>query len=434
MAEKLRDIAEYAIDALKKAGAQKAACNAHRGRKDELNVEANQFSLMRTLFDDGITLKAIIDGKKGIARINKLDKDSINKAVTDCVALAASATPDEAEDIAPKVENKNFDQIMGGSDMDKLFTRTKEFLEQTKDEFPKIILESVAGEFNSYEHSYINSNGAEFSNHEEHYDFSNMFSAKDGDKSSSFNYYGIRMQSLTAPFMDMGLQRSILADSVKAINTRMVDGKFEGKVIIAPTCGDVIWGTLLQCFLNDYSMISDTSRWKDALGTKVADPKLTFASSPFHPDIIGGERFTTDGFESQNFDFIRDGVLKSFGLSLYGANKTGKPRAMNTAYGNIEVATGSTPLADMIKGVDKGIVLGRFSGASPGPSGDISGIAKNSFLIENGKITDALGETMLSFNVLDALMNIPAISTERCADGYSILPWCCFDGITISGK
>jgi len=434
MADNLTNIAEYALEALTKAGAQKAACKASRGRKDELNVEANEFSLMRTLFDDSIMLRAIVDGKKGIAVVNKLDKDSINQAVADCVALASSSSPDEAEDIAPKEENSSFDQRMGGSDMDKLFSRTKEFVEQTGSEFPQIILEGVTSVFNSYQHAYVNSNGVEFTNAEEYYDFSSMFTAKDGEATSSFNYYGVRTQSLATAFMDAGLQRSVLADSVKSLKTRTVDGKFEGKVIVAPTCGDMIWETLIECFLSDYPMVSGSSRWKDALGTKVADPKLSFMLSPLHPNIIGGERFTADGFASKNFDFIRDGMLQSLGLSLYGAKKTGNSRALNTAYGNIEVAAGTTPLADMIKGIDKGVLLGRFSGAAPGPSGDISGIAKNSFLIENGQITDALGETMLSFNILDALMNISSISAERSIDGHSVLPWCCFDGITLSGK
>jgi len=41
---------------------------------------------------------------------------------------------------------------------------------------------------------------------------------------------------------------------------------------------------------------------------------------------------------------------------------------------------------------------------------------------------------MVSFNIVDILMNITAISRERCENGYTVLPWCCFDGITISGK
>jgi PmbA protein len=429
----MKDIAVYALDAMMKAGADKAVCRAARERKDEFNVEAGKFTLMRTLFNDMLHLKVIKDHKKAVTFVNKLDKDSVDKAVADCIALTSSAQPDEAEDIAGKADNKHFDQRAGGSDMDTLFARTKEFLEQVHDEFPKIVLEGTGSDFNSGQHIYVNSNGVEFSFDWEMYGHSAMFSAKDGEKSTSFNNYWGRLSSLAKPFMDVGMQRTLLEESVRSLDTRMVDGKFTGKVIVTPACDDMIWHTILGCFLSDGSMIEGTSRWKNALGTKVADSKLTFRSSPFHPGIVCGERITSDGFESRDTDYIRDGVLTSFALSLYGSNKTGKPRALNTA-GNIEVAAGDTPLAEMIKGVDRGILLNRFSGGSPSPGGDVSGVAKNSFLIENGKITDALKETMVSFNIVDVLMNIPAISKERCENGATVLPWCCFDGITISGK
>jgi len=430
----MKDIASYALDALIKAGADKAACRASRSRKDEFNVEANKFTLMRTLFDDSLHLKVIKDQKKAVTVVNKLDKDSIDKAVADCIALTSSAQSDEAEDIAEKTENKNFDQRAGGSDMDTLFNRTKDFLEQLRGEFPKIVLESMTSEFNSGQTAYVNSNGVEFTADTENYFFSTMFSAKDGERSSSFSGCGAVLSSLTRPFMDMPMQRTLLEESVRSLDTRVVDEKFKGKVIVTPACDDMIWRTILDCFLSDSSMIEGTSRWKDALGAKVADSKLTFRASPLHPGVVSGERFTSDGFESRDTDFIRDGVLTSFALSLYGANKTGKPRAGNTAFGNIEVAAGDTPLKEMIRGIDRGILLNRFSGASPSPGGDVSGVAKNSFLIENGKVTDALKETMVSFNIVDILMNIPAISRERCENGFTVLPWCCFDGITISGK
>jgi len=429
----MKDIAAYALESLIKAGADKAACKASRGRKDELNVEANKFTLMRTLFDDSLQMKVIKDHKKAVTVVNKLDKDSIDRAVDDCIALTSSAQPDEAEDIAEKIENKNFDQRAGGSDMNALFKRTEDFLEQLRDEFPKIALESMASEFKSAQTAYVNSKGVEFAVDTEYYFYNTMFSAKDGERSSSFNGYGAVLSSLAKPFMDLGMQRTLLEESVRSLDTRTVDEKFTGKVIVTPACEDMIWETIWSCFLSDSSLIDGTSRWKDSLGTKVADSKLTFSTSPLNPRMVSGERFTPDGFESRNTDFIRNGVLTSFALSLYGANKTGKPRA-GSAAGNIEVAAGDTPLEDMIKSVDRGILLNRFSGASPGPSGDVSGVAKNSFLIENGKVTSALKETMVSFNIVDVLMNIPAISRERCENGSIILPWCCFDGITISGK
>jgi PmbA protein len=214
----------------------------------------------------------------------------------------------------------------------------------------------------------------------------------------------------------------------------MIDKKFTGKVIVTPACNDMIWQTLIQIFLSDMALIEGTSRWKDALGSMVAGSGLTMRAAPLHPGIIAGERFTPDGYESQDTDIICNGELKSFALSLYGSRKTGKPRALNSSFDSIEVAAGDTPLEDIIKGVDRGVLLNRFSGASPGPSGDISGVAKNSFLIENGAVTDALKETMISFNIVDVLKNISAISSQRCFNGHNILPWCCFDGITISGK
>ena len=425
------DIAQYTLEAFKKGGAQKAACSVSRGRKDELNVEANEFSLMRTLFNDSLYLKVIKDNKKGVMLVNKLDKDSIDKAVSDCIALTSSAIPDEAEDIAEKIENKSFDQSTGGGDMDKLFSRTKEFIEQLKDEYPKIIMEGMNADFNGSESVYVNSNGVEFKRLSEFYEIGTMFSAKDGEKSSSFNGYSARLSSLVKPFMDLDMHRALLGESEQSTDPRVIEEKFTGKIIVTPACNDMIWQTLSGCFLSESSLIEGTSRWKDSLGAKVADNALTIRAAPLNPDIVAGERFTGDGYESQDFDIIKDGILKSFELSLYGSRKTGKPRSLNTAFGFIEVKPGNTSVADMIKGIDKGVLINRFSGASPGPSGDVSGVAKNSFLIENGKIAGALKETMVSFNILDILGKIE-ISKEQCKNGYSVLPWCCFDGITIS--
>ena len=428
------DVAQYALEKLTASGADKASVMVACGRKEEFNVEAGKFSLLRTLFNDALSLKAIHGGRKGVASINKLDKDSIDKAVADCTALAESATPDEAEDIAEKSENKSFNQSIGGSNMDGLFARTKDFLEQLGDEYPKIILEALITHFNSAQITYMNSNGVEFNENREFYQISTGFTAKEGEVATSLNFFNAKLPSLSAPFMDTGMLRTLLDEAVKSLDTRLADDKFVGKIIVTPACSDLIWGTLLNCFLTDRPLIDGTSRWKDSLGKKVADSKLTMRLSPHHPGIVAGERFTADGYESHDFDIIRDGLLKSFALSLYGARKTGNLRAGNTDFTSIEVTPGDTPLEDMIRGIDKGILLNRFSGGAPSPSGDISGIAKNSFLIENGKVTDALSETMISFNIIDALQNIPAISAERCTDGISVLPWCCLDGVTISGK
>ena len=88
----------------------------------------------------------------------------------------------------------------------------------------------------------------------------------------------------------------------------------------------------------------------------------------------------------------------------------------------------------LLSGIEKGLVLNRFSGGEPGTNGDFSGVAKNSFLIENGKVTDAVSETMVSGNLAELLLHIRGITKERLSDGAAVLPWMAFDGVTISGK
>ena len=76
----------------------------------------------------------------------------------------------------------------------------------------------------------------------------------------------------------------------------------------------------------------------------------------------------------------------------------------------------------------------RFSGGEPSPGGDFSGVAKNSFLIENGRITGALSETMISGNIADMLKHGRAVSRATMDDGVVSVPYMAFDGVTISGK
>ena len=99
---------------------------------------------------------------------------------------------------------------------------------------------------------------------------------------------------------------------------------------------------------------------------------------------------------------IEAGVLKNFSLSRYGASKTGLKRSANSG-STMVFGNGDTPLEELIAGVEKGILLGRFSGGEPGPAGDLSGVAKNSFLIENGKVTKPLSEVMIAGNLGDML-------------------------------
>ena len=95
---------------------------------------------------------------------------------------------------------------------------------------------------------------------------------------------------------------------------------------------------------------------------------------------------------------------------------------------------GSTPLEEIIANIDRGLLLGGFSGGQPGANGEFSGVAKNSFYIENGKIKGAVSETMVNGNLEKVFQNVVAVSSETACDGTSVFPYMASSGIIISGK
>ena len=139
----IREIAEYTLDALKKAGADHAQCVVSSGNTDELNIDGGEFSLMRTLFSSSISMKALKDGKKGTISINKFDKEAIDDAVKACIAAAESSVPDEAESIAELVQNESFTAGVMEPDRDKLFDRLEEYMSDVKKDYSKVIIEQL---------------------------------------------------------------------------------------------------------------------------------------------------------------------------------------------------------------------------------------------------------------------------------------------------
>lgn len=426
-------ITSYCLEALLKAGAQKSQCVLTRNRKFEMNVEAGEMSLLRTTFDVSLSLSAIKDYKKGSISINKVDIPTIDEAIVSVIELAETSEVDRDFDISSKQVPKEYISGDGEPDIDRMYDLMKNFINSVKAQYPSINIIESALTFNQSIKYYTNSNMVDFKESKGLYYFSIMFASKSGEKSSSFNYTGCSMKKLDKELLDTGTVKNLLVQSVEQLNTEALEGKFVGDVIITPDCLSDFIDYYVGVFLGDRGLISGTSLLKDKLMKVVASSKLTLSSSPVSSSISDGYFVTQDGFEAKNVTLIQQGVLKSFMLSLYGANKTKLERAKNSG-GAYIVEKGDKSLKDIIQGIEKGIVISRFSGGNPSASGDFSGVAKNSYYIEKGEIKYPISETMVSGNLLDIFTNIKEISEERIDFGSAIFPWICSSGVTITGK
>ena len=426
----LKDSLSYALDKALELGADKAEGFINEGEKKELNIEAGKMSLFRTTFQNSLSIESIKDSKQGSISINKIDKDSIDNAIEVLINNVESSQPDEANDISEMQDSQAFNKGDMKADLNLMYDRLDEFNNYVKDEHKKIILEAAMLDHTSNISHIMNTNGVDFQISKGIYNFSPMFTAKDKEKTSSFNYTYFSALGLNNKIQDESYLSNLLHQTEEQVNTFQIKDKFVGSIIVTPHClPDFL--SFIEGSIGDGSIISGTSIYKDKIGQKVANENFNLSSSPLDKRLASGYFVTSDGYKAENIDIIKNGILKNHILSLYGANKTGGKRVASSGGAHI-VSKGSQSLENMIKDIDKGILLCRFSGGSPSDNGDFSGVAKNSYYIENGQIKYPVIETMVSGNISNMFLNINNISSENINFGDRILPWISFNGITIS--
>ncbi|MEG2290181.1 MAG: metallopeptidase TldD-related protein [Clostridium sp.] len=428
-----REIALYCIDNIIKHGADKAQCILQSNKKYELNFTTEGIGLLRTTIDSNIDLTSIKDHKKSTISLNKLDEDIINMKVKELMEMCQSAESDQCNDISEAQPQEEFINGSNTPDLDKMYEFTSTFLKKLEEEFPQIkFLDGTTVEFNSSDTYFLNSNGVDFKISEGIYSVTMIFLGKEGKKSTSFIGFSYTFNELPLDFMDYADVRQKFKDLISQLNCECINDKFVGDIILTPELVvDMLYYYNIT-FLGDKPLISGTSILRDKLNEKVANENLAVRCMPVCDEIVNKRFITKDGYKTENISIIDKGILKSFIIGLYAANKTGK-LVTKTAF-NIVVDNGDKSLKDIIKSTEKGIILGRFSGDMPAANGDFSGIAKNSFYVENGEIKYAITETMITSNLNHIFNNIEAISIETLNTGDSITPWMKIKDVNISGN
>ena len=431
----LKELAKICLEKLKAAGADTAQVSLSLSEKREFNIDGGEFSLYRTTFNRSLSLTAFRETRTGRVTLNSFDPEAIEGAVADCMRGVESDKPDPARGIAEKIGEREFKSGEPEPDAEKFFFRTRELKEAIEARFPSIIMEQMINSHNKTERVYADTNDNLYHSVSGCYEVSLMFSAHRDGKSSSFMGCGYDTVDLDTPLLEQGDIARVIGDVEKQIDTVPVTGSFTGTVVIAPDClGEFLSDSVIGNFASGTPLIDGTSIWRDKLEKQVASENFTLSLSPRDPAILLGQEYTGDGYPAEDFTLIENGILKSFVAGIYVSNKAGCPRSKNTSTYSLVMPAGDKTLDELIAGIDDGLFVYRFSGGQPANNGDFSGVAKNSFRIRNGKIADAVSETMISGNLSEMLRHFEGASSERVNNGYFLLPFAAFSGVTVSGK
>jgi predicted Zn-dependent protease len=98
---------------------------------------------------------------------------------------------------------------------------------------------------------------------------------------------------------------------------------------------------------------------KTKVGEKIFDERINIYSDPWHPDLPGSQS-AQGGLPAQKIYLVRNGVVENLVYSRFWAKQKSKEPTPGPVNNIIESSASPVAIEDMIKSMDRGLLLGRF--------------------------------------------------------------------------
>ena len=157
------------------------------------------------------------------------------------------------------------------------------------------------------------------------------------------------------------------------------------------------------------------------IGEQIVGEKVRLYSDPTHP-LAPALPFDGQGLPVKRIDWFDKGVLKNLSYSRYWAQKQGKDATPGP--GNLIMDGGTATMDDLIKGVERGVLVTRFwyiRQLDP-QTLLVTGLTRDGlFLIEKGKVTRPVKNMRWNESPVFALNNLDAMTPpERTVSGEGV--------------
>jgi PmbA protein len=423
----LQASAEQALALMRRQGFEHAQASMSWQHRHELCVAHNEASLLRSTSCNKLQLTGLLDGRRADIEGSELDAESV-KALVQGLWSSVAAAPQDAANAVSAAQSAQVTRGPQEPDAAVLADAMQQLLDWRALHTPSVMLEEALAGHTQVQACTLTSGGSALSCALGWYDAGAFGMAREGTRSSSFNFAGGNADSLAGvPFVQRFGIDAMLQAMTRSVHAEPVGERFTGAVVLTPRAV----GSLINWFLGQLSdsvLIAGSSVYRTSLGQCVASPLITLAS---RFDAPGVSPFSADAFALAPVTLLERGTLTCFTPSLYGSRKTGLAHVPVGADG-WEIAPGATPLDALIAGVPRGALVDRLSMGRPAANGDFSGVIKNSFAIRAGEVGHALSETMISGNVAQMLRDVSTVSAERIDMGSEVLPWLRVEGLHFS--
>jgi PmbA protein len=204
---------------------------------------------------------------------------------------------------------------------------------------------------------------------------------------------------------------------------------------------DQLIGHLLAA-ISGTAVARGASWLKDAMGEAVLPPGLSLIEDPTRPRVAGSRPFDAEGLPALRRPIVEDGVLVRWLLDLSTGRRLGLASTGN-AYrnagsppspgaGNVSLTQGDRSREDLVAAMGRGLLVTSMIGSTINPTtGDYSRGASG-FWIENGAIAYPVNECTVAGNLREMLLRIVSANDARPHESR-VVPSLLVEGMTIAG-
>ncbi|MDH6305817.1 PmbA protein [Parabacteroides sp. PF5-5] len=430
-------LAQWAMEYALKNGCQASRVGLYKGTNSSFEIRDMKTDRLTQASESSLVIHLFVDGRYGSFSTNRLEKKELEKFIQNGI----DSTRYLAEDLARTLPDPSLYYKGGGKDLQLLDTRFDAIQPDSKKDLAMKVCDEIMGKdpriissTSSYgderNASYmIASNGFEGERASSSFTLVGSVSIK-GEGEARPESYWYDSSIFYDALIKEGIGKKALERVIRKLGQKKIaSGKYTMVVdnmnsarLISPILG-AIYGSSIQ---------QKNSFLLDKLNQKVIGDNVTIIDEPHMAKKQGARYFDGEGVATKRLPVFENGVLKTYYIDIYNANKLGTTPTISGP-SILTMQMGSKNESGLIASVEKGILVTGFNGGNSNSStGDFS-YGVEGFLIENGKLTQPVSEMNITGNMLTLWSNLKEIGNDVRESSSWRIPSLAFEEVDFSG-
>lgn len=427
-----------------KHGAQACRVTMNFGIQNSFSALDGKLENLQNANDSNLYIQIISDERYGAYSTNRLNSKELEMFIKEAIRTNGYLAPDPARTLPPKElcwfgkeDNLNqYDNFILEMDPAQKKEIAFEVMEEIHGKNRKIVsVNTEYGDMLEYQYM-VDSQGFEGDSLQSNFTVSAECSVKGRGYARSEGWWYESALHYNE-FTYKGCGETALKRALEKLNPREMKGG-SMNMIVDNTCSSRLVSPIFQA-LNGSNIQQRNSFLMERKGEKVFSDNLTLKDNPHWVGMSGSRYFDGDGIATRPMEIIRNGVVETYFINTYSANKMGVSPTVESAsvphFSLEEFPDNMRNLNhyDMMKLMGKGILVTGFNGGNcNGLTGDFSyGI--EGFYFENGEILFPVREMNISGNIVSLWNNVAMIGNDARTCSRWLIPSLAFENVDFTG-